>query len=105
MFLYISVQYNSADDAREASLTFSQQTCKEGASLKALQNFVIHSEYFLETIISTVVQLLYRQEAFHLIYMVIEIKYPLVCNRLYLTDSSSDGFCTTEGFWVNLPRF
>lgn len=41
--------------------------------------------YTIEAILSTVVQLLYRQEAFHLIYMVIENKYPLVCYRLYLT--------------------
>lgn len=30
-----------------AASLFHQQTCKEGASLKTLQDFVIHSEYFL----------------------------------------------------------
>lgn len=48
--------------------------------------------FSIEAIISTVVQFPHQQEAFHLIYMVIEYKYPVVCNRLYLTESSSDCF-------------
>lgn len=95
MFCTLVVQHKHADHVRNGIISLSKPVQKVSESLTILcYTFQVFS---IESIISTVVQLPHQQEAFHLIYMVIEYKYPVVCHRLYLTESSSDCF---RPLWV-----